>query len=87
MAQCLYFDAKITKLGRIDSYNKDENISDKFIENIYDARQILFKSLVAKVVAQLAVDCDDNEMAQWLRTFINKKKQLLEESNQNGMMT
>ncbi|CAG8484222.1 10278_t:CDS:2 [Dentiscutata heterogama] len=35
--------------SNIDSFFEDENISDKFIKNIYVARQILLKSLVAKV--------------------------------------
>ncbi|CAG8635410.1 2863_t:CDS:2, partial [Dentiscutata heterogama] len=172
MAQCLYFNAIRTGVEIVDSYNKDENVGDKFIEDIYNARQILLNSMVMEVdqtnikeiwqlmdkrpgnnkqkhfvvitdsvllvskvagfhiriiasrwycdnkketidqskvifinehaiqiqqnqptliipqpnvvphsvatTTQLAVECYDNKMAQWLRTFINQKKQFLE---------
>ncbi|CAG8823417.1 36919_t:CDS:2, partial [Gigaspora margarita] len=52
MAQCLYFNTIMTDLGIIDLNNEDkdnENIEDKFIEDVYDARQILLKSMVMEV--------------------------------------
>ncbi|CAG8849629.1 15876_t:CDS:1, partial [Racocetra persica] len=37
---------------------------------------------LARQAAQLAVDCDDNEMIQWLRTFINQKKHCLTQTDE-----
>ncbi|CAG8629209.1 33264_t:CDS:1, partial [Racocetra persica] len=40
---------------------------------------------LARQATQLAVECDDDEMVHWLRTFINKKKrQLTQTSAQNN---
>ncbi|CAG8744668.1 13346_t:CDS:1, partial [Dentiscutata heterogama] len=33
---------------------------------------------LARQATQLAVECDDDKIAQWLRIFINQKKQFLE---------
>ncbi|CAG8485068.1 14311_t:CDS:2 [Cetraspora pellucida] len=49
IAQCLYFNAIIADPEIIDLENENnENINDKFIEDVYDARQILLKSMVMK---------------------------------------
>ncbi|CAG8668959.1 2853_t:CDS:2, partial [Ambispora gerdemannii] len=46
MAQCLYFIA-----NKMDNHNEDPGISvtDGFIEDVYDAKQILLKSMIAEV--------------------------------------
>ncbi|CAG8553833.1 6830_t:CDS:2 [Dentiscutata erythropus] len=51
MAQCLYYDATLVDLTMIhsDNDNEDENVDDKFIEDVYDARQALLKSLITEV--------------------------------------
>ncbi|CAG8727683.1 22871_t:CDS:2 [Dentiscutata erythropus] len=49
IAQCLYFDATLMNLEGINSYNEDESIGNHFIEDVYNARQILVKSIIAKV--------------------------------------
>ncbi|CAG8444885.1 16132_t:CDS:2 [Cetraspora pellucida] len=50
MAQCLYFNVTLANLAmliRLDSEN--ESIGNQFIEDIYDVRQILLKSMVSEV--------------------------------------
>ncbi|CAG8851739.1 20995_t:CDS:1, partial [Racocetra persica] len=49
MAQCLYFDATLVDLTVIELDDKNENISDRFTEDVYDAKQILLKSMISKV--------------------------------------
>ncbi|CAG8454969.1 16055_t:CDS:2, partial [Racocetra fulgida] len=48
MAQCLYFNATLVDLTVIGLDNKNENLGDQFMEDVYDAKQILFKSIVSK---------------------------------------
>ncbi|CAG8696756.1 5610_t:CDS:2, partial [Cetraspora pellucida] len=76
MMQCLYFDAMLTNLG---------------ITNLCD--EVLLVSKVAgfhiKMIAspaQLAVECDDDEMAQWLKIFISQKKHFLANNTQDNMI-
>ncbi|CAG8799483.1 16481_t:CDS:1, partial [Cetraspora pellucida] len=33
---------------------------------------------LAQQATQLAIECDNNKMSQWLRTFIDQKKQHLD---------
>ncbi|CAG8667993.1 4203_t:CDS:1, partial [Cetraspora pellucida] len=50
IAQCLYFDVTLANLAtliRLDDEN--ESIGYQFIEDIYDVRQILLKSMVSEV--------------------------------------
>ncbi|CAG8603894.1 12050_t:CDS:2, partial [Dentiscutata heterogama] len=49
MAQCLYFDATLVNLSVIGLDNKNENVDDQFTEDVYDAKQILLKSMISKV--------------------------------------
>ncbi|CAG8497429.1 6070_t:CDS:2, partial [Cetraspora pellucida] len=174
MAQCLYFSAMLSNLEAFDLSNEKESVNDKFIEDLYDMRQILLELMVAKVsqdnireiwqindkrpgnnkkthfiiiidsvsylctcmfnisqvntyfsgyctlqlfldntsitigwvsyyndsitlvldgkkdvvsqsnVVFLAVQCDNNEMAQWLKSFIDQKKQFLKNNKKTN---
>ncbi|CAG8789469.1 18455_t:CDS:2, partial [Dentiscutata erythropus] len=91
MAQCLYFDAALVDLTVIGLDDENEDIDDRFTEDIYDAKQILLNNQstaarcskfgeiwgLARQAMQLAVECDDNDIELWLKRFINQKKRLL----------
>ncbi|CAG8594842.1 11736_t:CDS:2, partial [Cetraspora pellucida] len=47
MAQCLYFIASKVELDIIE--NSDINVTNRFIKDLYDAKQILLKSMIAEV--------------------------------------
>ncbi|CAG8694525.1 7533_t:CDS:2, partial [Cetraspora pellucida] len=51
MAQCLYYDATLVDLTtmHLNNDNEDKTMDDKFIEDIYDAKQALLKLLITKV--------------------------------------
>ncbi|CAG8841554.1 286_t:CDS:1, partial [Gigaspora margarita] len=48
IAQCLYFDAILVNLTVIGLDDKNKNIDNRFIEDVYNTKQILFKLLVLK---------------------------------------
>ncbi|CAG8787121.1 14900_t:CDS:1, partial [Dentiscutata erythropus] len=49
MAQCLYFDAILADLTIVELDDKDRSVEDRFIENIYDSKQIFLKSMISQV--------------------------------------
>ncbi|CAG8451032.1 15957_t:CDS:2 [Racocetra fulgida] len=49
MAQCLYFDTILADLTMVGLDDEDENIEDRFIEDIYNLKQILLKSMISQV--------------------------------------
>ncbi|CAG8512127.1 3805_t:CDS:2, partial [Racocetra persica] len=49
IAQCLYFDATLVDLTVIGLDDENENISNRFTEDVYDAKQILLKSMISKL--------------------------------------
>ncbi|CAG8788449.1 32379_t:CDS:2, partial [Racocetra persica] len=49
IAQCLYFDVILVDLTVIGLDDKNENISDRFTEDVYDTKQILLKSMISKM--------------------------------------
>ncbi|CAG8537897.1 9819_t:CDS:2 [Cetraspora pellucida] len=50
MAQCLYFIASKVELNIIEiNKNSDINVTNRFIKDLYDAKQILLKSMIAEV--------------------------------------
>ncbi|CAG8623240.1 6091_t:CDS:2, partial [Cetraspora pellucida] len=55
--------------------------------------QIFFQPLtmppssLARQATQLVVDCNDEEIAQWLRVFIDQKKRLSSNSNKDNLST
>ncbi|CAG8739209.1 8871_t:CDS:2, partial [Gigaspora margarita] len=48
IAQCLYFDTILADLILIEFNDDNESLDDRFIEDVYNARQILLKSIVLK---------------------------------------
>ncbi|CAG8791415.1 23684_t:CDS:2, partial [Dentiscutata erythropus] len=48
MVQCLYFDAVLVDLTVIGLDNENKDIDDRFTEDIYYVKQILFKSIISK---------------------------------------
>ncbi|CAG8757438.1 980_t:CDS:2, partial [Dentiscutata erythropus] len=49
IAQCLYFDATLANLTSIEFNDDNESMDDRFIEDIYDTKQILLKLIVSKI--------------------------------------
>ncbi|RHZ83595.1 hypothetical protein Glove_90g4 [Diversispora epigaea] len=49
MAQCLYFVVSQINLTNDNEDFSSLEVADKFVENLYDAKQILLKSIIAKV--------------------------------------
>ncbi|CAG8834675.1 38589_t:CDS:2, partial [Gigaspora margarita] len=49
MAQYLYFDATLVNLTVIGLDDENENIGDRFTEDVYNVKQILLKSMISKV--------------------------------------
>ncbi|CAG8778506.1 20152_t:CDS:2, partial [Racocetra persica] len=77
IAQYLYFDvilANLTTLIRLDGENEitTNNLRAAAQHSKFDEIWGL-----AWQAVQLAVECEDNEMEQWLKSFINQKKHFL----------
>ncbi|CAG8759431.1 36422_t:CDS:2, partial [Racocetra persica] len=87
MAQYLYFDAILVDLTIIGLDDENENISDRFTEDVYNTKQILLKLMISKENVIFA-NSDTSEAQQGQKTplipqsfilkhFINQKKRLL----------
>ncbi|CAG8559815.1 1963_t:CDS:2, partial [Racocetra persica] len=96
MAQCLYFNANVVFSNKGSSQAQQSQtiplIPQQFTvppsvatsSRCAATRRSKFCEIwgLARQAAQLAIDCDDNEMIQWLRTFINQKKYCLTQTDE-----
>ncbi|CAG8838870.1 10028_t:CDS:2, partial [Gigaspora margarita] len=97
IAQCLYYNAVLVDLAIVYSYSdyKDEipqsltmPCSVTTSNRSAAIRRSKYGELwgLARQAAQIAVECNNNEMVQWLNTFIEQKKQFLASNNKDEIM-